>query len=255
MKVEIVPILLKLNEEYFLQYKDFPIVQGSKYRIPKRAIGTNVRDLKMVDSANNYTDIPRLFEEDRSSGKSGYYVNRNSIELSQDFSTNTLRMSYFARPSKMVLTTSCAQVTSIDTVLNQVVVSSLPATISNGTLVDFVQNDNPYDLLSFDVELISASGTTLTFTALPEGLEVGDWVCLAGEAPVPLIPEELQPVLVQSALVATLSSKKDKALEYENKKLMEQMEAVITMLDPRVQNNSTKMRSGKMLDFFASRRI
>lgn len=255
MKVEILPIMLKLNEEYFLQYKDFTISQGAKYRIPSRAIGTNIRDLKKVDSSGNYTDINRLFEEDRSSGKSGFYMNRNSVELTNDFISDTLRMTYFARPNKLVLTTSCAQITSIDTVLNTVVVSSAPATMSTGVLVDFIQNNNPFDLLSFDQSLVSVSGTTLEVTALPSGLEVGDWVCIANESPVPLVPEELHPVLVQSALVTTLSSKKDKALEYENKKLTEQIEAVLTMLDPRVQNNSTKMRSGKMLDYFASRRI
>jgi len=255
MKVEILPIMLKLNEEYFLQYKDFTISQGAKYRIPSRAIGTNIRDLKKVDSSGNYTDINRLFEEDRSSGKSGFYMNRNSVELTNDFISDTLRMTYFARPNKLVLTTSCAQITSIDTVLNTVVVSSAPATMSTGVLVDFIQNNNPFDLLSFDQSLVSVSGTTLEVAALPSGLEVGDWVCIANESPVPLVPEELHPVLVQSALVTTLSSKKDKALEYENKKLTEQIEAVLTMLDPRVQNNSTKMRSGKMLDYFASRRI
>lgn len=255
MKVAILPIMLKLNEEYFLQYKDFTISQGAKYRIPSRAIGTNIRDLKKVDSSGNYTDINRLFEEDRSSGKSGFYMNRNSVELTNDFISDTLRMTYFARPNKLVLTTSCAQITSMDTVLNTVVVSSAPATMSTGVLVDFIQNNNPFDLLSFDQSLVSVSGTTLEVTALPSGLEVGDWVCIANESPVPLVPEELHPVLVQSALVTTLSSKKDKALEYENKKLTEQIEAVLTMLDPRVQNNSTKMRSGKMLDYFASRRI
>lgn len=255
MKVAILPIMLKLNEEYFLQYKDFTISQGAKYRIPSRAIGTNIRDLKKVDSSGNYTDINRLFEEDRSSGKSGFYMNRNSVELTNDFISDTLRMTYFARPNKLVLTTSCAQITSIDTVLNTVVVSSAPATMSTGVLVDFIQNNNPFDLLSFDQSLVSVSGTTLEVAALPSGLEVGDWVCIANESPVPLVPEELHPVLVQSALVTTLSSKKDKALEYENKKLTEQIEAVLTMLDPRVQNNSTKMRSGKMLDYFASRRI
>lgn len=255
MQVEILPIMLKLNEEYFLQYKDFTISQGAKYRIPSRAIGTNIRDLKKVDSSNNYSDINRLFEEDRSSGKSGFYMNRNSVELTQDFNADTLRMSYFARPNKLVLTTSCAQVTSIDTALNTVVVSSAPATMSTGVLVDFIQNNNPFDLLSFDQSLVSVSGTTLEVAALPSGLEVGDWVCIANESPVPLVPEELHPVLVQSALVTTLSSKKDKALDYESKKLMDQIEAVLTMLDPRVQNNSTKMRSGKMLDYFASRRI
>jgi hypothetical protein len=255
MQVEILPIMLKLNEEYFLQTKDFTISQGSSYRIPSRAIGTNIRDLKKIDASGNYSDINRLYEEDRSSAKSGFYMVRNSVELSQDFNSGTLRMTYFARPNKIVLPISCAQISSINTGANTVVVSSAPATMSTGVLIDFIQNNNPFDLLDFDEPLTSVSGTTLGFASLPSGLSVGDWVCISNESPVPLVPEELHPVLVQSALVTTLSSKKDKALDYESKKLVTQIEAVLTMLDPRVQNNSTKMRSGKMLDYFASRRV
>lgn len=254
IKLEILPMLLKLNEEYFLQSKDYSISQGSLYRIPKRAIGTNIRDIKKIDSNGNSVDINRLYEEDRSSGKSGFYVIRNSIELSSDFTSDTLRIKYFAAPGKLVLSTAAAQITSIDTVLNQVVCSSVPTTMTVGTQIDFVQHENPYDLLDYDVLIDSVSGTTIGFTSLPSGLAIGDYICLASESPVPQLPEEVHPLLVQSALVSTLSSKKDKSLDYESKILNKNMEDVITMLDPRIQNNSTKMRTGKMLDYFSARR-
>lgn len=255
LKIEIVPILLKLNEEYFLQSKDFTISQGSTYRIPKRAIGSNIRDLKVVDIGGNQTDLNRLFEEDRASNKSGFYISRNSVELSNDFSSGTLRMKFFGRPNEIIETSGAAQIESIDTGTNSVVVSSVPTSMTTGSVVDFIQNSNPYDSLELDQTIASVSGTTISFSALPSGLDVGDWVCFAMQSPVPMIPEELHPVLVQSALVTTLSSKKDKALEFEQKKLQQQIEDVINMLDPRVQNNSTKMRTGKMLDYFASRRL
>lgn len=251
LKVDIVPLLIRLNEEFFLQYVDFSVSQGSSYRIPKRAIGAKIRDLKMVDANNNYTNIDRLFEEDRNSGKSGYYISRNSIELTPNYTSNTLRMKYFARPSTLVLTSSCAQVTSIDTNLNQVVVSGVPSTFTASTVVDFVQNNNPYDLLGMDYSISSVSGTTLTFSSLPSGLEIGDWICLATESPVPMIPEELQPVLIQSVLVSALSSKKDKALEVEMQVLIQNKQDAINMLEPRIENNSSKVRSGRLLSYFS----
>ncbi len=255
MKLDIYPIMLKLNEEYFLQSKDFDIVPRGTYRIPRRAIGSNIRDLTMVDGSGNVTKIDRLFEEDRSTNKSGYYMLRNSVELSSDFTSNTLRMKYFARTGELVLPASAAQIISIDTGLNQVEVSSVPSTMINGSVIDFVQNNNPYDLLDYDVTITSLSGTTIGVAALPSGLEVGDWIAFANQSPVPQIPEEMHPVLVQSALVSTLSSKKDKALDYEAKVLMKNIENAISMLDPRVQNDSIKFRSGKMLNYFTSRRF
>lgn len=254
LKSDITPMMLKLNEEYFLQYKDFSISAGTTYRMPKRAVGAKIRDLQIVDSSGNHTALVRLYEEDRPANPTGYYMLRNSIELSSDLTTNTLRMTYFARPSTLVATTACAQVTSINTGTFQVTVSGVPSTFANGTLTDFVQNSNPYDLLSMDVAISNISGTTITYTSLPDGLEEGDWICLATEAPVPMVPEEMHPVLIQSALCKTLSSKKDKAYKDELDTLMRIKEDAINMLDPRVENNSNKVRTGKLLGYFSARR-
>ena len=254
LQIDITPIMMKLNEEYFLQYKDFTIVQGSSYRIPKRAVGTNIRDLTLIDSNGNVSNISRCFEEDRASEKTGYYMLRNSVELSSNYTSGTLRMKYFARPSELVATSACAQISSIDTGTNQVIVSSAPATLANGTYIDFVQNSNPYDLLSMDVQISSISGTTINFASLPTDLAVGDWVCLALQSPVPMVPEEMHPVLVQSVLCKTLATKKDKQWENEMAVLKQNKEDAINMLDPRVENNSVKMRSGKLLSYFSQRR-
>lgn len=256
MKAEIVPMMMKLNEEYFIQYKDFTITAGSTYRIPTRAIGAQIRALLTVDSSGNYgVPLVRRFEEDRPSALSGYYMLRNSIELSSDYSSGTLRMKYFARPSTLVLTTSCGQITSINTATFTVVVSSAPSTFANGTVVDFVQNLNPHDLLGMDYAISTVSGTTLTFTSLPSDLAVGDWICIATESPVPMIPDEMEPVLIQSALCKTLSSKKDKAYDAEMKTLMRIKEDAINMLDPRVQNSGNKVKTGKLVGYFSSRRF
>jgi hypothetical protein len=249
MKAEILPMMLKVNEEFFLQYQDFTIGSGSTYRIPTRAIGTVIRDLQIIDGSANVSSISRLFEEDRPNNLSGYYITRNSVELSSDFSSGTLRMKYFARPGTLVATTSCAQVTVVAG--NTITVSSAPTTMALGTLVDFVQNNNPYDLLGMDLAIASVSGTTLDFAAVPSGLTVGDWICIAGESPVPMLPEEMHPVLVQSALCKTLSSKKDKAYKDELETLVRVKEDAINMLDPRIENNSNKVRSGKLLGYFS----
>lgn len=251
LKSDITPLMLKLNEEFFLQTKDFTISQGSSYRIPTRAIGAKLRDLTMVDNAGNVTPIIRLFEEDRPSNKSGYYMLRNSVELSSDFNTNTLRMKVFGRPNTLVATTACGQISSINTGNNTVVVSSAPSTFAANTVVDLIQNTNPFDLLAMDSVLSAVAGTTLTFSSLPSGLAVGDWVCLATESPVPMVPDEIHPLLIQSCLCRTLSSKKDKIYEQEKATLDEMREVALNMLDPRVENASVKFRSGSLLSHFS----
>ena len=253
MLADLLPMMMKLNEEFFIFTKDFTISQGSTYRVPTRAVGSIFRSLHVVDASSNYTSLVRLYEEDRPLSKSGYYLQRNSVELSSDFTSNTLRMKIFARPSKLVLTTDCAQITSIDSA-TQVTVSATPSTITTGTLIDFVQNKNPYDLLGYDTATTLVSGTTITFASLPTDLAVGDWICLPSEAPVLMFPEELHPVLVQSSLCKTLSSKKDKQYKDELETLMRVKEDAINMLDPRVQDNSNKVRTGKLIGYFSSGR-
>jgi hypothetical protein len=252
MDVEINPIILKLNDEYLLQSKDYTIAVNTTYRLPTRTI--SIRDLTLIDGSGNVTKLDRNFEEDRSSNKTGYYLLRNSIELSSDITDGSLRMKYFARPSKLVETTDCAQITSIDTGTNTIVVSSAPSTMSNGTVVDFVQNSNPFDLLSMDQAITTVAGTTFTFASTPTDLLVGDWICIANQSPVPLVPQELHSYLVQAALVESLSSKKDKAFKDAQEKMMMMKENIINMLDPRVNNSSVKMRSGKIFNYFTSGR-
>lgn len=253
MQTEIVPVMLTLSEDYFLLTKDFTVSASSSYRIPSRAIGAKLRDLQVQDAGGNLTPLNRLFEEDRPSTTSGYYVVRNSVQLSPDFITGTLKMKYYARPNKLVLPTDCAQITSIDLVNKQVVVSTVPATFTTGVLIDLVQNQNPYDLLSYDNAIVGISGTTITLTEIIDDLAVGDWVCIAQQSPVPMVPEEMHPVLVQAALVSSLASKKDKAFDIEAKILERNKQDAVRMLDPRVENNSVSFRSGRLLNFFSNR--
>lgn len=247
MSKEVVPLLNKINEEYFLANKNQSITSGKNmYRIPTRAVGSALRDVQLLGNNNAITPLNRLYEEDRttlSSNPIGYFLKGNQVELSPmpTSSSDTLRLLYFRRPSKFVLPSACAQILSIDTNLNQVVVSALPSTMTTNTQVDFVQANSPYDILDMDSAITSVSGTTLTFSSLPDDLAVGDYICLAGESCVPGIPEELIPILVQAALCTALSSKKDKSVELELQKLNQMKDSILSMLTPRVKSSDKKI--------------
>lgn len=249
---QVIPLVMKLNEDFFLQNKDYTIASTNSYRIPPRNIGNKLRDIKLVVN-NTYFDLNRLFEEDRSSNLSGYYIVRNSIELSSDITSGTLRMTYYLTPSELVLTTSCAKVLSIDSA-TQITVESLPSTIITGSLVDLVQANGPNDLLALNSSVVSASGTTLTFASLPTDLTIGDYVCVAGQSPIPLVPEIMEPMLVQATLVSCLGSKKDKAVDYESKGLDSMKKSLLEMLAPRVDSNDIKIRGQGILSYVRNRR-
>lgn len=239
----IVPLLNKINEEYFITEKDYSITANqANYRIPKRSVVSQLRDIQLISANGSVQSLIRLFEDNRTSttnGSRGYYIKGNEILLSPTptQSVGTLRMIYMRRPSSFVLPTACAQIISINTALKQVVVSSLPTTMTTSTVIDFVQGASPYDLLEMDSVISGVSGTTITFSSLPTDLALNDYICLAGETCLPMIPEELIHVLVQSALCVCLSSRKDKSVELELQKL-EQMKMTFTdIMSPRVKSN------------------
>jgi hypothetical protein len=247
MDLTITPLMQSLHEDYYLQNKDYTITASGSYRLPSRCIGSNIRAVKLYDSASDsYTKLERLYEEDRSSGRSGYYLFRNSITLSSDYSSGTLRVTFFQAPNRLVLTASVATITSIDSA-TQVTVSALPSTIATNTVIDFVQADNPHDLLNYDVTVSSASGTTLTFASLPTGLAVGDYICVANESPVPVAPDIVHPVLSQAVLCILLSSKKDKALEAESVKLDRMKQTMTNLLAPRIESTDSHIRGQGLL--------
>lgn len=252
MKLTIVPLLMKLKEEFFIQPKDYTITDGGSYRLPKRNIGNKLRDVQIYNDGS-YTPLNRLFEEDRNKGLTGYYISRNSISLSDDITSGTLRVKYFLAPSELILESSAAQILTIDSA-TEVTVSALPSTIQTSTPVDFIQSERPNDQLAIDQTITNINSTTLTFSSLPDDLTVGDYICLAGESPVPVIPEDLVPVLVQAALASALSSKKDSSAKYEKEVLEEMKKTMIDMLDPRVESNDVKIRGQGLLSRVRRRR-
>lgn len=252
----IVPIVSKVNEEYFLTYKNYSITANQEaYRIPKRAIASTLRDIQLIDSSGNVQSLMRLFEEDRTSttsGPIGYYIKSNQVLLSPvpTSSTGTLKLAYIRRPSKLVLPTSCAQITSIDTNNNQVIVASVPSTMTTNISIDFIQQDSPNDILDMDVLITGVSGTTVSFSSLPTDLAIGDYICLAGESCVPGCPEEMVPTLVQAALTVCLSSKKDKAAELEIQKLQQMKDSLIQLMSPRVKSSDVVVKSNSIINAF-----
>lgn len=249
LQITVVPLLMSLQEEYFLYDKDVTITQGS-YRIPSRSILNKLRDVKVING-DSVQSLDRLFEEDRPYKRQGYYITNNKVELTDNFS-GTLRMSYFLTPSKLILSEQAAEIINITS--NQVEVAGLPDTFSLNKKVDFVRTETPTDLLALDQTITNISGTTLTFDSLPQELQVGDMVCLSGESPIPHIPTTLYPVLVQAALVTALSSKKDKQATQEFEKLELLKKTMVNTLAPRVESPDIKIRPQGLLSAIASRR-
>src|SRR5690606_32266495 len=116
-----------------------------------------------------------------------FYLQANQVVLhptpaSADYS---LRLTYFRRPPKLVATSSVLTITSIsDATLH----GTRPSGMSDSTPVDVVRAVPHFDSLVDATTPSSTTSNSVTLSAAPAGVAVGDYVCLAGETAVPQLP-------------------------------------------------------------------
>jgi hypothetical protein len=124
-----------------------------------------------------------------------------------DATGDTLRMSYFVRPSSLVPTTECARITNIS---SNTLTLTPPSGWSTSDTFDLVQGTSGFVLkgMDFSASQVNAGDIVLSGT-VPTDLEVGDYVCLSGESCFPHIPADAHQLLVQLTVVSCLEAMGD----------------------------------------------
>lgn len=216
MSSKILPLIDNQAEEYFIVPSDIPYIQSVRtYSLPVRATADKLRSVSFVDSNNNEIRIPRLRPEDimsnvNSTGLAinpalwGFYLQNDKVILylgSFTGSSNAykfLRLRFVRMPSTLVQEAACGQITAIAG--NVVTISSLPSTFTTSLTYDIVSNSPQMfvsqgdDLTITTITPLTAPAASITFTSLPQDVlgntlaQVGDWVCLAMQSPIPQIP-------------------------------------------------------------------
>ncbi len=210
---DIVPMIMSVREEYMVFLVDQPIVTTvNKYMIPTRAIGEKLRDVVLVDANGFEIKIPRL-EPEYTKGLfvpltlfTGFFFQDDQIVFYPDTSTlgaYTLRMKIFRRPNNIILTSKSGQITAINS--NAVTVGNVPTTWTIDTDFDVIQGIPPFRAWGEDQEITSIIGNVVTFSSLPTGTAVGDWISESGFSPIAQIPYEIFPLLCQRGVIKILS--------------------------------------------------
>jgi hypothetical protein len=214
--------------------------------IPYRTVGGRIHKVQFVDGST-ILSAARIEPSDMTNtiapptNAYAFYVQGNDL-VTLPIATVPVRIWYFLRPSSLTPIANCAQVTAITS--TTVTVSSTPSTFGANFLVDFVQDQPPFGLLSYDQALVSAAGNVLTFASgvIPSNLSVGDWICPAGQSPIAQIPLEFLPVLTQRITVKVLEIQGHmQRLQAAQAKLKEIEAAVLGIIDPRIEENPKKI--------------
>ena len=265
MQIGLVPFIMTAREEYLVNYKDY-LVDGTTrtLEMPKRAIGAKLRAVTVLLNMGtspllpNERRLPEINSEDAVFNNTfsnylslqSFFLRENNVILSpgvQSFIGQTIRMYYFQRPNKLIQTSACSQVTSI--LGNQVTVNLIPTNFiqgqTNSIVIDLVKAEPPFKLLSTELTVIvDSTNNTITFPddVSTYNLTIGDYICLAGESPIPMIPVELQSLLAQRVAVKILASLGDeKNFQIATDRLKEMEHNAKGLLANRVEGSNRKV--------------
>jgi len=260
----IVPFIMSVREEYLVDYFEYIVDANVRtYDIPTRAIGAKLRDVTvLINPSNNQQpnerSLPQINAEDAVFNNNfnnflslqSFFIRDNQVVLSpsaNSFGGQTLRLYYFKRPNKLIPTSSCSQITSITT--NTAIVNLIPSRFGSGTTfnitADIVKASPPFKLLTMDIALsVDTTTNTVTFpTNLSSyNISVGDYICLVGESPIPMLPVEVQSLLAQRVAVKLLASMGDeKNFQIATNRLLEMEHNVKDLISNRVEGANRKV--------------
>ena len=211
MSSKILPLIDNQAEEYFIAIDDIPYATTQfVFPLPTRATADKLRSVSFLDNRFNEVRIPRLRTEDIMSNVNatglainpalwGFYLQGDNIilylgsALGSSSSFAFLRLRYVRMPSTLVMSSACGEITNVSG--NVITVDAAPATFTTSATYDIVSN-SPQMFVSKgdDLTVTNITGNVITFTSLPPALptvpgpQVGDWVCLAMQSPIPQIP-------------------------------------------------------------------
>jgi hypothetical protein len=250
---------------------DLPYSQAQTvYPLPSRALAGKLRSLSFVDPVNNEIRIPRLRPEDLMSNVNatglainpalwGFYLQNNDVVLylsSVNGGTSaykTLRMRYIRQPNQLVLNNQCGQITAINgTVLT---VNQVPVNFSTSQTYDLMSNRPNFNALQDDSVCTDISGLSMTFATLPTNqlgvvtVQVGDWVCLSGQAPIAQVPYTPgYELLLQLSAAKCLEIHGDiQGYNVAMSQAADMKNYLISVLTPRVDGNTIRLTTPNAL--------
>lgn len=246
----VVPKILAVREDYFLTSADQSVVSGTQaYRIPSRAIGDKLKELHIVDNNTVSHNLPRLSYDDLAGEAPiadvklyGFYLKGNEVVLYPDnqFVGKTLRMYYYRRPNNLIVTSSAGKITALAG--NVATLDVVPTAWTTSDTFDVISGSPGFHSRGDDQVVTDITGLDVTFSSIPTGTVVGDYVALSGESPIPQIPYDAFGWLEQRTALKCVEGIGNAQELQAHGTLAQDMEArLLALLTPRVDEESKKV--------------
>jgi hypothetical protein len=258
LNLKLVPSILSVREEFYVTTASVPVVSNqSNYKIPYRAIGGRVRFVYFSQADNRDVALAQVSMEDLieyqasvvSFQNSGFYLQNDEIIIVPSITgaaSGNLKFKYYLKPNSIVELERGSKITAINTSTGELTVDDVPDNITSSSEIDFIGSTGNFKTKGFDIEPSAVNSTTNVITVavgdIPYDLQVGDYICTAGESVIPQVPAELQVMLAQAVACRVLEALGDTTgLQNANAKLTEMEGKLLTVIDARVEAPGRKI--------------
>lgn len=258
--IKMVPDIMTIREDFFLRTKNYNVTNNkTNYTLPERTIANTLKDVVYIDPSNNIFPMARINLEDiplnnfTSIYPSNFYVKGDQIVVAPapNSTSGTIQMWYYERPSQLVLTSACGQITAInaDTPIAGQTTYTVNADVSSYTSMDVVSGKSPFQDLFIDIEPVSSTSTTVVFTtsdvtsqASDNSPSVGDWICNEQTSPIPMVPQEFHPLLCEMVAARVIQGLgHNEKLEAINANLAIMKQNLMNMIANRMEQKDEKI--------------
>jgi hypothetical protein len=233
LKSELLPNIMSAREEYYVHVEEQPISSDNSYEIPYRAAGSKLRTVFLKDGSGylykcsevSVDEVPYLtsYYGEKYNTPLFYMQNTKIVFVGDTLdgvAPSSVQMHYYLQPNELVLPERCLTISSIDRDTGRIEVDErqIPNHFQSEAEVDLIQYNGSNKLLALDKALVSVSSNTPVTSQkfvimdpndIPDSLQVGDYIALAQESPVPQLPNDLRPALVQNTICCVLEAQGD----------------------------------------------
>ena len=260
MASRLVPLVMSVNEEFYVQTIDVATSSQSAYRIPNRSAGGKLRDVVFL-SGNAQIPLARIEPErlhewtvNATGQPAGFYLEAGAVNLvPKPSGGGILRMRYFVRPGRLTATAGqYGTITAVAYSGNTVNVTCPGFAVTAGALYDIIAARPPFEYLLTDgvssgtgtgSAILTVSSPTTPAPGLSPNIQVGDIIAQRDVSPLMQLPVEMHSLLAQRVVCAVMEAMGyGERLEMAEAAYARLEAAALKMISPRVDGAPRKMR-------------
>ncbi len=256
LQAVVTPIVQSVNEEFGVMVIDYPIsslTETGSIRIPSQATGARLRNVQYVSNQGYITNVPRLMPDALGQANwainTGFYVRNNEIVFypgPPTYSSGFLRLTYFRRSNQLTETINTGRVIDIDTIGSTITLDNSPVGTDwvVGQLIDIIIGTSPFDFRARSVVIVNILGAVIEIQPSDiDGIEIGDYVALAGFTPVAqFVPMEAMQLLAQLGATRCLQSLGDtEGFKISFAKAEQMKQHLINLISDRVEGQPKRI--------------